>query len=601
MIINIDGVGTYEFDTGYTRDKNMKKVYGDDGTSYVALSQTYSAKVQAAYNIAEITIVILLLVWFSISFTQAMDKVIVAPMERIMARLRVSAHSLMANVKALDHVENVDVDELEASLETDLLEQVLEKLVALVRMASPHAEEHVFRDVGLEQENTVMQTYVASQFTTAGVVARERRKKDRAHSEKTLAAAAAATWLRALSHRSSEDQGLTDQGFRAMLETWDFDALSATDALLLDVLHHLFAAAGAGAALQVTQNAFDPVFAALKSKYLPNPYQNWRHGVDVCFATFQLARAARSRAFVSPAEQACLLLAALAHDAGHPGLNNAFLVNTQNKLAVTYNDVSPLENMHSSVLFEILKEPETNVLVKLDKETFTSVRKLMVQAILGTDMKSHFAQINQINALQEKHGGEFLAFHAGEVPAPECLRETSEHKLFLVEMLLHSADISGPVKPPAISKAWADLVIQEFFAQGEEEKSLGMPASPMMDKDTTNIPNMQMGFIEFVVSPLYFGMARLFPDMAGCLDAMLENHEVYRALKEEEIRAQGGDAAEAEVEKLREKAAGLAAKVRNLQELRSKTGKSNQNQVGKEDEGKKEEQLDRMEAGAGGQ
>ena len=83
-----------------------------------------------------------------------------------------------------------------------------------------------------------------------------------------------------------------------------------------------------------------------------------------------------------------LLLAAVGHDLGHPGVNNPFLVEpgscgpphlshpasfachdlrTRHELAVTYNDRSPLENMHCSKLFQILREPETNVFLALDK------------------------------------------------------------------------------------------------------------------------------------------------------------------------------------------------------------------------------------------
>ena len=81
-----------------------------------------------------------------------------------------------------------------------------------------------------------------------------------------------------------------------------------------------------------------------------------------------------------------LLVAAVGHDLGHPGLNNPFLVErrpqfrsgfsqlhwlnvvrTRHEVAVTYNDRSPLENMHCAKLFHILREPDTNVFYALDK------------------------------------------------------------------------------------------------------------------------------------------------------------------------------------------------------------------------------------------
>lgn len=41
-----------------------------------------------------------------------------------------------------------------------------------------------------------------------------------------------------------------------------------------------------------------------------------------------------------------LLISAICHDFEHPGLNNTFLANTSNSLALRYNDRSILENHH---------------------------------------------------------------------------------------------------------------------------------------------------------------------------------------------------------------------------------------------------------------
>lgn len=83
----------------------------------------------------------------------------------------------------------------------------------------------------------------------------------------------------------------------------------------------------------------------------------------------------------------------------------------------------------------------------------------------------------------------------------ECFAE-EKHRLFIMEILLHCADISNPYKPFEICAKWADLVSQEFFSQGDKERELGLDISPMMDRNSSNLNNMQIGFIEFVVSPL---------------------------------------------------------------------------------------------------
>jgi cAMP-specific phosphodiesterase 4 len=74
--------------------------------------------------------------------------------------------------------------------------------------------------------------------------------------------------------------------------------------------------------------------------------------------------------------------------------------------------------------------------------------------------------------------------------------------MFLLELLLHCADISNPCKPFAICEKWSKLIAEEFARQGDREKKEGLEVSPMMDRDQIILNNMQLGFIEFVVSPL---------------------------------------------------------------------------------------------------
>ena len=60
----------------------------------------------------------------------------------------------------------------------------------------------------------------------------------------------------------------------------------------------------------------------------------------------------KAREYFSVSDRFALLMAAVCHDVGHPGYNNPFLVESNNKLALKYNDKSPLENMHWAIMFE---------------------------------------------------------------------------------------------------------------------------------------------------------------------------------------------------------------------------------------------------------
>ncbi len=77
----------------------------------------------------------------------------------------------------------------------------------------------------------------------------------------------------------------------------------------------------------------------------------------------------------------------------------------------------------------------------------------------------------------------------------------------------HLADISNPAKKFDIFKKWTDLLFVEFFAQGDQERSLGIPISYLMDKHTVNIAKSQVGFIDVIVMPAYEILAVVLPKL----------------------------------------------------------------------------------------
>ena len=50
---------------------------------------------------------------------------------------------------------------------------------------------------------------------------------------------------------------------------------------------------------------------------------------------------------------------------------------------------------------------------------------------------------------------------------------SSEERILLASFILHCADISNPGKDWPVCERWANLVMNEFFAQGDLEKNLG--------------------------------------------------------------------------------------------------------------------------------
>jgi 3'5'-cyclic nucleotide phosphodiesterase len=54
-------------------------------------------------------------------------------------------------------------------------------------------------------------------------------------------------------------------------------------------------------------------------------------------------------------------------------------INARTKLALLYNDISPLENHHCSVAFEILGNKDVNILASLEPDVYKRLREGMIR------------------------------------------------------------------------------------------------------------------------------------------------------------------------------------------------------------------------------
>jgi hypothetical protein len=89
-----------------------------------------------------------------------------------------------------------------------------------------------------------------------------------------------------------------------------------------------------------------------------------------------------------------------------------------------------------------------------------------------------------------------------------------EKRQLLLATCLHASDVSNPCKPRGIMLPWTRRVLAEFWAQGDEERRLQVDISPLCDRDADNskVPQVQLGFINYVVKPLYSAIATLIPE-----------------------------------------------------------------------------------------
>lgn len=112
----------------------------------------------------------------------------------------------------------------------------------------------------------------------------------------------------------------------------------------------------------------------------------------------------------------------------------------------------------------------------------------------------------------------------------------SEDRHFILQIALKCADISNPCRPWDISRKWSYKVCEEFFRQGDYERRLNLPVTPLCDRHTTSIPKIQAGFFKHVVTPLYVEWHRFLGDglSVSLMEYLKMNQKKWEALINQE-------------------------------------------------------------------
>lgn len=106
-----------------------------------------------------------------------------------------------------------------------------------------------------------------------------------------------------------------------------------------------------------------------------------------------------------------------------------------------------------------------------------------------------------------------------------------KQRLSFMKIVLHAADISNTVRSWPISKQWSDLIVQEFFRQGDEEKLNNFPVSPGMDRDLATQASISLKFGDYVVKPYFEALTGLLPGARIFIARLEENRAEWSNLK----------------------------------------------------------------------
>nr|XP_034303440.1 calcium/calmodulin-dependent 3',5'-cyclic nucleotide phosphodiesterase 1A isoform X26 [Crassostrea gigas] len=240
------------------------------------------------------------------------------------------------------------------------------------------------------------------------------------------------------------------------------------------------------------------------SKY-KNPYHNLVHGADVTQTVHNILSQSKLAHWLTDLEVFATIVAALIHDFEHTGTTNNFHIQTGSEFALLYNDKAVLENHHICASFRIMRSEESNILNHLSREEYREFRALVIEMVLATDMSFHFQQLKNMKNL---------------LGMPENI-----DKQKALSLVLHCADISHPAKDWSLHHRWTNQLLEEFFKQGDREQELGLPISPLCDREKTLVAESQIGFIDFIVDPSFTVMTEMLEKILTPLQKAARSEE----------------------------------------------------------------------------
>ncbi|KAM4038897.1 3',5'-cyclic-AMP phosphodiesterase 4A isoform 6-T6 [Anomaloglossus baeobatrachus] len=251
-------------------------------------------------------------------------------------------------------------------------------------------------------------------------------------------------------------------------------------------------------------------------------YHNSLHAADVTQSTHVLLSTPALDAVFTDLEILAALFAAAIHDVDHPGVSNQFLINTNSELALMYNDESVLENHHLAVGFKLLQEESCDIFQNLTKRQRQTMRKMVIDMVLATDMSKHMSLLADLKTMVETKK---------VTSSGVLLLDNYTDRIQVLRNMVHCADLSNPTKPLELYRQWTDRILEEFFRQGDKERERGMEISPMCDKHTASVEKSQVGFIDYIVHPLWETWADLVhPDAQDILDTLEDNRDWYQGM-----------------------------------------------------------------------
>jgi len=499
----------------------------------VGFNMHVSRQEESVLAMASMAFIVVMMVFSGLALSSVVNELAVRPLERMLTTVKQIATVIFKFSASLDKNEEEELVDVEHENEIMLLERVVNKLAAVADLQAAATQVRELEDLGDEDIGVLNMVQ--------GKNLKDEKEK---HARRSVAAYISRKKSSHLSSQLTMDTlGISQETFNS----FGLDVLSMSPdklAGLAVITIHRFHARGDGfIKTREDETTWFSFVDAARQEYLPNPFHSFAHAADVTHAAAMQMRLMSSEAFLTELEQHSLLIAAVSHDLGHPGVTNQFLTEVGHELAIKYNDRSPLENMHCAKLYTLVGKDSLNIFGNFSRENYKESRKSIIEAILHTDMTKHQGMLKDLQLMYQMNSEHFgtgsmsvRADDADTEGVAVSVFNQASMKPLVMNTILHSADISNPCREWQVTKAWAFKCLEEFFTQGDQEKALGIPVQFLNDRDKVNRPNSQIGFVEFMIAPFVLMQIKLWRRLREAGDHLSENIAHWEELWLKEVQ-----------------------------------------------------------------
>ncbi|XP_032399116.1 cAMP-specific 3',5'-cyclic phosphodiesterase 7B isoform X2 [Etheostoma spectabile] len=264
-----------------------------------------------------------------------------------------------------------------------------------------------------------------------------------------------------------------------------FDRLTNGNSLVT-LMCHLFTVYGLVHHFQLDMVKLHRFLGMVQEDYhSQNPYHNAVHAADVTQAMYCYLKEPKLAEQLSPLDVFLGLMAAAAHDVDHPGVNQPFLIKTRHHLASLYQNTSVLESHHWRSTVGMLRESRLLSHLPADMQ---DMEQQLGSLILATDISRQ---------------NEFLSTFREHLDNQDLDLQLASHRHFILQIALKCADVCNPCRFWELSRQWSERVCEEFYSQGDLERKFDFEISPQCNQQADSVPAIQIGFISYIVEPLF--------------------------------------------------------------------------------------------------